>query len=472
MVLRNKRISRGRTGFASGPLAVIKESAKLQLAWSRFLAWYLPTEIGRRLRTDQKTKAPRDWNALRQSLSAAGMTLFDDLGPLYGKAAQIALTRATPKLREQANSLGFDRLFGDWNPLPIAAIEAILDLEIPNWRRHLTIDPTPLGVASMAQVHAAVDRSGQKLVIKVIKPRSEARLLETSAALKAFLTLLRPLAGASHSGKKLVHDFEELLAGILRESDLLAERETIRKAHQFLTKGQGPKVLKIPHTVEALSGRRVLVMERFDGPRLSDIISGKVVISDLARRTVARKLLKDLLVQIFEIGLFHGDPHGGNLILLEDGSVGIFDWGLAGELLETDRKHVAALLRASLAMDMEALLDTLVAMTEAEGRPIKREKIAKIVQKLAKNFKAKDAKPSLRRFLQLTLDAADQAKIPIPDGLLLMAKSLITIEGVAKGLDPNVMMLRVATPVLFRAARPGLQDLFKMIARLPQFLRS
>ena len=172
---------------------------------------------------------------------------------------------------------------------------------------------------------------------------------------------------------------------------------------------------------------------------------------------------------MFEIGLFHGDPHGGNLILLEDGTVGIFDWGLAGELLDSDRQHVAALLRASLSLDLEGLLDTLVSMTEAGGRPANRQRLAKIVHKLAGDLKVTKAKPSLRQFLQLTLDAADNGNIPIPGGLLLMAKSLITIEGVAKGLDPEVMMLRVATPVLFRAARPGIRDLFKMATRLPRF---
>ena len=73
-------------------------------------------------------------------------------------------------------------------------------------------------------------------------------------------------------------------------------------------------------------------MEKFDGPSLANIVNGKVELSSSEKRILARKVLKELLIQVFELGLFHGDPHAGNLILPEDGSVGLFDWGLAGEL--------------------------------------------------------------------------------------------------------------------------------------------
>lgn len=471
MVLRKKLSRAWRDAGNLAPFSLIKESGKWQLAWARFFALHLPRETLQQLSLSFPFGARAPGKQLYRSLADASMSLFDELGPIYGKAAQIALTRVSSKARSRADFLGFDRLFGAWNPLPIAAVEAILDQEIPAWRSHLKIEPTPLGVASMAQVHGATGPLGERLVVKVLKPQSEQRLNETAKALKDLLVLLKPVGRTSRTTKKVIADLEELLASIVRESDFLAEKATIHKAHRLLSKDETSKILKIPHTVDHLSSRRVIVMERFDGPRLSEIVSGKVKLPENVRRRLARKILKDLLVQIFEIGLFHGDPHGGNLILLKDGSVGIFDWGLAGELLQSDRKHIAALLRAALSLDREALLDTLIHMTEMEGRPVEREKLTKIVQKLAKNFKDDDAKPSLRRFLQLTLATADEAHIAIPSGLLLMAKSLITIEGIAKGLDPDVMLLRVAAPVLFQAARPSLQDLFKMATRLPAFFR-
>jgi len=83
-------------------------------------------------------------------------------------------------------------------------------------------------------------------------------------------------------------------------------------------------------------------------------------LSKTVRQKLARAMLSELLVQVFELGLFHADPHAGNLILLEDGSVGLYDWGLAGELLDSDRRHIAALLKAVIALDLEQLIDALV----------------------------------------------------------------------------------------------------------------
>jgi ubiquinone biosynthesis protein len=210
-----------------------------------------------------------------------------------------------------------------------------------------------------------------------------------------------------------------------------------------------------------------LCIEFFEGESFSSIVSGKKKLPAKVRSKLAKKMLKELLIQIFEIGLFHADPHAGNLILLEDGSVGIFDWGLAGELSDTDRKHIAGVLRSVIGLDMDGLIEVLQDMARDGGRgeiPVKkiRKELKKVIT-LAKKGRTDDQpKAKLNELLDAALSSADRLDIPVPSGLLMMAKSLVTVEGLAKGLDPNVSMKMIATPVLFRAAQPRLKDLFSM----------
>jgi ubiquinone biosynthesis protein len=181
-------------------------------------------------------------------------------------------------------------------------------------------------------------------------------------------------------------------------------------------------------------------------------------------------------VQIFEWGLFHADPHAGNLMLLDDGTVGLYDWGLAGELLDSDRKFIAGILKAVMATDIERLIDVLAEMgRSSNGRHINREKIRQELHKLIQLVTSAQATgsdmPSINVLVDGALEAADKLGIPMPAGLILMAKSLVTIEGLARGIDQDVPFARVAGPVLFRAADPGLSDVVALAKQLPGLLR-
>jgi predicted unusual protein kinase regulating ubiquinone biosynthesis (AarF/ABC1/UbiB family) len=128
-----------------------------------------------------------------------------------------------------------------------------------------------------------------------------------------------------------------------------------------------------------------------------------------------------------------------------------------------------------IALDTEQLVTALCVMGEEAGRQVARDEVKKELKQvvaLIKKGKADPAKkPSLQQLFEACLKGAERLGIAVPEGLLLMAKSLITIEGLARGIDPKVSMLRVATPVLFRAAKPGLKDLVAMGKRLPQVAR-
>jgi len=433
----------------------------------------VPRELVREILTSPSLGGVFDGERLRDAFGRQILELFASLGPIYGKAGQVALSRLSPKLQGMAETLRLTRLYGQWPPLEFAVVEEILDAEIPEWRTELKVESCPIGVASMAQVHAATDASGREWVIKIIKPDARLRLLETVAALDRVIQQLAPIA-VGLVAQRALKELQDLTRGFRGELSLSREREVIERVTEKL-RSKRQRLLLIPEVNARFSTDGVLTLERFRGVSLGEIVAGRVTLPAAVRAKLARSMLQELLVQVFELGLFHADPHAGNLILMEDGSVGLFDWGLAGELRDTDRQHIAAILRAVMSVDLEALITVLVEMGEASGVTVSRERVARelrAVVALAKRGKDDPTKkPSLNKLMEAALNGAARLGIPVPDGLLMMAKALITIEGLARGIDPDVSMLRVATPVLWRAARPGLKEFVAMAKRLPGFMR-
>lgn len=417
---------------------------------------------------DHALNAERCYELLGDALLAT----FDSLGPVYGKAGQMFLSRLSPKVHSLADRIHLTRLYGDWPAMDFAKVSMILDREIPHWRAQMRVDPHPLGVASMAQVHKAQLLDGSQWVLKVIKPQAKRRLKQSLAAMDQATALLKSLP-LTKVASRMVKELEEVSVALKREVSLDLEKDNIDRVRHRLSANK-KQILRIPATLDAFSTENVLALECFEGIPLTDLVTGKAELSAEMKRKLARKMLTELLLQVFEVGLFHADPHAGNLILLEDGSVGIFDWGLTGELTESDRRHIASILKAILALDLDRLAAVLHEMSQESGREVKSLDIKKALQRLArlvKKRKEQDQPLALHEVLEESLKAADRLDIAIPEGLLLMAKSLLTIEGLAKGIDPEVSLARLATPVLFRAVKPGFSEILLLTRRLPRLAR-
>lgn len=455
------------------PIAFATEFYRVGSAWLRQGIFGVPYELGRSLLWDVRLDSARNPQRRRELLGHALLKMFDELGPVYGKAGQVLLSRLSGKAMEIAESLDLVRLYGRWIPLPFAEIEKILDREIPAWRNDLRVDPIALGVASMAQVHSCVDQEGREWVIKILKPKACQRLAESIDLLEAMVRSLEPLA-LTAAGKSLLRDVKQLCHGLRLEASLTNERQVIAKVAEKL-RSRRQTILALPQVNELYCTDQVLVIERFRGLLLSDVVSKKADLPAAARKKLAKNLLHELLIQIFELGLFHGDPHGGNLMLLPNGSVGLFDWGLAGELQESDRKHIAAILRAVLVMDVDRLVEALYDLGGGFGqKKISRKRIKEEVERLALSLRSRQegqAKASFCDQMEACLQCAGKLGMQLPEGLILMAKSLVTIEGLARGIDPEVPLGRIASPVLLFAARPRFSDLMAMTMNLPKLTR-
>lgn len=455
------------------PLAIPKELWRLGTGLLAHGTIGIPAKLARSFVKDSSLVPWSDAKVF-SIVGEALLGVIDAWGPLYGKAMQVWLSRMGKEAVPLIDMLKLDRVYGDWPPLPWQDVQLLLDQEVPNWRDELKVESRPLGVASMSQVHGAVDMYGNSWVIKLLKPSAILRLTESVEAIETATLVAEPFAVTRFSRRFLL-DIKDLCQSLRREMNMDHERETMLRVHELIA-SKGQKSLRVPTLHPRLASGSVIVMERLSGIKLSDIISGKVELEQKMRKTIARKVLNELLVQIFEWGLFHADPHAGNLMLLEDGTVGLYDWGLAGELLDTDRRFIAGILKSVMAMDIEKLIDVLGEMgRESTGKTIDREKIRAELRKLIKLVEDSQAAngeiPSLNQMVEAALEGADRLGIPMPAGLLLMAKSLMTIEGLARGIDANVPFAMVAGPVLFRAADPSFSDVVALVKQMPNIMR-
>lgn len=475
------------------PLALLKEIAMVTRATTRLTALRIPLAVGKSLWSDPAIDGAGNAARTMEVLGSVLLEYINDLGPIYGKAGQILLSRLDPERQELAAKLQLDRLYGQWPAMGIDQVLEIMDRDAPEWRKYLKrIETMPLGIASISQVHAATDHEGNDWVVKVIKPDAHKRLSETVDAMEQILAVLEPLT-VTRATKKAVGEAKELCESYRGELSLRRELDTIQRVRSAMGDGRKQQLLRVPRVFEECSSDRVLVVERFHGVLLSDVVSGHATIDPSRRSMLARKVLQDLLVQVFELGLFHADPHAGNLIMMEDGTVGLFDWGLSGELLPSDRRHIASVLRALISVDLDGLVDALAKIAEESGREVDRKEIARELRGFTSTLKAKKTpkktpnetqasaaaaaaskaeKPqSLHKMLDQCLRAADRLGIPVPSGLLMMAKTLVTIEGLARGIDPDIKLAYAATPVLLRVARPSLRDWFKLAGKLPSLMK-
>ncbi|GAA3894228.1 AarF/ABC1/UbiB kinase family protein [Halomonas cibimaris] len=251
-----------------------------------------------------------DWNAL-------GEALFDGLSELRGPAMKLAQIVAQwddvlpPELAEQ-----LARLQRQAEPMPWPRIRETLVAEYGDLDacfRH--IEPQPFASASMGQVHKAVTRNGETLVLKVQYPGLADALEGDLRQVKRIMRLGRWL---KVSASRLDALFEELAAGLRDELDYRAEAQTLAR---YRERYRHEPRLCIPEPVEALCGERVLAMRYLPGTPLDEVAGDK------ARQQAATTLADWLTEELFTYGELHADPHAGNFAVDDDSRLIIYDFG-------------------------------------------------------------------------------------------------------------------------------------------------
>jgi ubiquinone biosynthesis protein len=366
----------------------------------------------------------------------------EDLGPTFVKLGQVLSTR--PDLLPEAYTSELSYLRDDVRPFPFAAAEAILreEYDRPPAEVFATLDPVPVASASISQVHRATLPDGRVVALKIRRPGIEKMVQADLDILKNLAQLaerrLPPLA--PYAPVALAREFERSLK---REMDFNVERRTMERCRaQFAT----DPTAHIPYAVREFSTGRVIAMEFIGGVGVNDLEALRRMGVDPAE--VAVRGARILLTQIFRFGFFHADPHPGNLRVLDGGVIVPLDYGMFGQLDGRTRERIADLLAGLLGQDTDRVLRALDAL-EIRGDHVDPRALRR------------DAAELVAAYSDLTLDSIDLAvllkeliafirthHLHIPPDLVLLIRSLVTIEGVGRALDPHFDIARELAPFL------------------------
>jgi ubiquinone biosynthesis protein len=389
----------------------------------------------------RRPRAARDAAAGRRVAAALG-----GLRGVYTKLGQYLATRADALSDEFRAPL---EALGDAAPaVPFAEIRMEIARALGSCDRFAWIDPEPLGTASIAQVHRGRLRSGGEVAIKVRHPElTPERVARDVRGLRRAARLLRPWLRGQDVGALL----DEVGAALERELDLEREGRVAEEIARDLA--ADPRV-RVPRVVWEASARGVLTLEYVPGVRLDDPAA-------LAARGIAPEAVLAIVAdaygrQVFGNGLFHADPHAGNLYLVDEPGPGarvlFVDFGLAERLAPALREELRIGFQALLRRDVDALaaglgrLHAIVPGREAQAREaIAAALEAGAAQALGANVAGIQALKELGKRLLRTSGA-----FRVPRELLLWARTLAYVYNLAERIAPGSDPMRHLLPHVLR----------------------
>jgi ubiquinone biosynthesis protein len=455
---RAKRPARPKAGAAQGPGHPAWRLPGLALGALRH--GLLPAGLAAARTLRQEGRAELHWKVLGDGL----VRFLRHSGPLFTKLGQVLATRTD--LLPEALCLRLESLYSEQPAMQPRELERTLRRA---WGRRLPFrdfDRQPIAVGSVGQVHRARLADGTAAIVKILRPGTRESIERDLALARSLLELWLGLPGRSvpGAGALLARALDDLGQACVREADLAQEAAALR---EFAQRFERHPHVRVPRCFEVLCSEHVLVMEELRGEPLAAWRRRARHEPEAARR-IASLALGEILRQIFEDGRFHADPHAGNLLLLEDGRLGIVDLGLTGELTREDRRRIARAVRAFLGRDADGLIGALLGFgTTPPG--FAREKFKEDVRNLVRSHGPRVAERlrgragggpgeesgSLEAFVSALFALAHGHGIHVPPATTLLIKSLVTIEGVARSLHPELDLATAAVPVVLRSLAPG-----------------
>ncbi len=378
--------------------------------------------------------------------------VLERLGPTFVKAGQMLAMRPDYVPLEYAEALG--SLYDSVAPFSAAEAERLIEQELgaPLTRLFAEFDPEPIGAASLSQVHRALLPDGRVVAVKVQRS-GIAQQVENDLELVAFLARrLESRRGASLSFRPTVAA-AEFAVYTHRELDFRLEAKTAQRVRELFA--DDPTVF-IPGVDWERTTRRVLTMDIVEGARPAPA-------AELERQGLNPSALLDagaraIFRQVFEFGLFHADPHPGNVLLLPGDRVAFLDFGMFGRLTPRERRRMAFVFWALVEGDYEQVAEQLLRLaTLAPGADPDGFRTA-LGDLVGEWYGSNSTRFSIARLLLRELALGGQYGVLFPRQLMLLSRALVTIESTANVINPELTLADLARPYLPELRRSLLLD--------------
>jgi ubiquinone biosynthesis protein len=364
---------------------------------------------------------------------------LQELGPTFIKFGQTLSTRGD--LLPERYLVELRSLTEDVPPFDTAVARKIIEdqLHRPVAELFSEFGEAPVASGSIGQVYYARLQDGTPVAVKVKRPGVEKALtadldlLEFAAPLADRLDELKPL--------RLPMVVDEFRRSVMREVDFVTEASYTSKMKEQLA--DDPRVC-VPAVYWDLTTSDVLTLERIAGVSLTK--KAELAALDIDRKRLARDLVEIFLYQFFKAGLFHADPHSGNILITPDGRIGLLDFGMVGRLSEELRAQLATSFIALTKKDLDVIADVYTEIgavsPDTDVGHLKRD----LQEVLDRYYGIPTRRLDVRHCLNDVLRIARDHHILLPRDFVLLSKSFVTMAMMAREIDPEFALSPVARP--------------------------
>ncbi len=368
-----------------------------------------------------------------------------ELGTTFIKLGQIMSTREDllPPAYIKELSLLQDQV----PPVPTQAIRSVIQESFgrPVEELFASFEEEPLAAASIGQVHGAVLRTGESVVVKVQKPGVAAQIEEDLAILQQLARFAQNRAPVAEA-YDLVAMVDEFGWTLRSELDYLREG---RNADKFRANFDGSGALIVPRIHWEMTTPRVITQERIEGVSIDDI--GAIEAMAVDRVALAQRAVRIIFDEIFEHRFYHADPHPGNFSVMPDGRIVAYDFGMVGRIDDRTRDALLSLAAGITRQDAEEIVDGLAVLNvlkHGADRPGLRRDIQHMIDRYVGM--------SLDEFrfdviVNDVMNIVRRRQLQMPSELALLMKTLSMQEGIGRRLNPDLKPVEIAAPYIRRA---------------------
>ena len=367
---------------------------------------------------------------------------LEELGPTFIKLGQILSTRPDIIPRQFVNE--FAKLQDMVPPFSIEEVRVQIRDELQGEIEDLfsSFDFEPIAAASIAQVHRAQLLTGEEVVVKVRRPNI---VEQVETDIDALLWLAQLIE--RHISNKEVYEptalVREFARTIRREMDFTREGHTIEKIAANFT---GNPTLYFPKVYWSASSRGILTLEYIDGIKVSD--HDALLSAGMNPQEIARRGANAIIKMVLEDGFFHGDPHPGNVFIMPGNVICLLDYGMVGRLDEQLKNYLLDVLIAIIKKDVDEVIDLLLQSGDISDALNTRHLRRDLSEFIDSYYEIPLQEIEVGRVFSEFIEVVTTHQIKLNADLMLLCKTLITVEGMGRELDPRFDMVEHLRPFI------------------------
>jgi ubiquinone biosynthesis protein len=435
--------------------------------------------IAKRMRIDKNLLSTQGENLNALSSSVRFRMAFEELGATFIKLGQMLSLRSD--FIPEAFAVELSKLQDSVQKDEIEKIKSVLTEEYgkPINDVFLEFDETPIAAASIAQVHKAKLKNGEVVAVKILHPGAAEKINSDLEILKSLSRLIETHIPESrpYQPVEIINEFDKT---IKKELNLVFEGHNI---DTFRNHFQDDPTIKIPIVYWEYSTESILVTEFINGIKISELLKNEV--ADIDPKQVTMNSANSLMKQIFEIGIFHADPHPGNIFVLPGNIIAPIDFGNVGRIDDEMRNAFIEMIMGIVDQDPHRITRALINIGFVDDNTNLRGLKIDLMEFISHYYKVPLNRINLSKLIDEFIELLRTHQIKLPADLSVLIRTLAISEAVARELYPQFNFAEILIPFTkkaylnklnpftrFRSLIRTAEESFDILKKLPEDLQN